>query len=348
MKKTVKTDTSLKKLKSDIASSALRQIYVLHGEEDYLRRHYLSKMKQALIAPGFEAFNYISYDVSELTPDKLIDAVETLPAMSDRKMVVITDFDVSKPPAAYQPAVERILGEPQDHCCLVFVYCTIEYKPDARTAAYKRLTAAAEIVEFAAQDATELRPWISRRFAEYGRSISHDTSDYLLFKCGHLMTRLSSEIDKLAAVSKHSEITRETIDLVVIPVIDAVIFDLTDAVSERKPGKATAILRDLLEMREQPTSILAAICRQLRQVYSARLAYEEGRDERLIMDLWALRSSYPAARLIKTARRLTLEWCRNSVILCARCDLALKSTGSDSQRELEILLAELCDETKSA
>ncbi len=60
------------------------------------------------------------------------------------------------------------------------------------------------------------------------------------------------------------------------------------------------------------------------------------------MGLWNMRSDYPARILMDAARRTTLAWCENSLRLCRRLDLRLKSErGVDDEGEIKLLLMEL-------
>lgn len=87
--------------------------------------------------------------------------------------------------------------------------------------------------------------------------------------------------------------------------------------------------------------ILSVLGRQLRQLYAARLAIENGKGSKWLMELWGMRSSYPAEKLTQSARRFSLAWCRKAVRRCEEVDLALKSTGADGREALTELLLEL-------
>ena len=54
-----------------------------------------------------------------------------------------------------------------------------------------------------------------------------------------------------------------------------------------------------------------------------------------------MKSSYPAERLMQSARRFSLPWCRRAVIRCGQTDLAMKSGGGDGEELLIGLLMEL-------
>ena len=88
--------------------------------------------------------------------------------------------------------------------------------------------------------------------------------------------------------------------------------------------------------------ILGVISKELRRLYTARLALDSGKDKLWLMDLWNMRSDYPARLLLEAARKSTHEWCANSLALCQRLDRRMKSEkGIDREGELKLLLMEL-------
>ena len=86
--------------------------------------------------------------------------------------------------------------------------------------------------------------------------------------------------------------------------------------------------------------IMWSLGRQMRQIYCARLALEGGRGSQWLASLWNLKP-YPADKLMQSARRFTLPWCRRAVVRCGETDLAMKSTGADGEELLIGLLMEL-------
>ena len=125
------------------------------------------------------------------------------------------------------------------------------------------------------------------------------------------------------------------------PQLDAVVFQMTDAIAAGNFDRAAGVLGDLFHMQEAPIKLLSVLGRQLRQLYSARLAIDRGKNAAYLMELWGLRSAYPAERLMQSARRFSLAWCRRAVIRCAETDLTMKSTGTSGEELLTGLLMEL-------
>ena len=106
--------------------------------------------------------------------------------------------------------------------------------------------------------------------------------------------------------------------------------------------EAAAILGDLLKMQEEPIVILAALGSQLRRLYTARMAIDSGKDKYWLMELWEMRSDYPAKLLLQSAKRVSAQWCGDAVKMCQVVDLRMKSQrGADPAEELKLLLARL-------
>ena len=106
--------------------------------------------------------------------------------------------------------------------------------------------------------------------------------------------------------------------------------------------QAQKMQQDMLKMQEEPIVILAALGSQLRRLYTARMAIDSGKDKYWLMELWGMRSDYPARLLMEAARKTTSEWCSQSLLMCQRLDQRMKSEkGIDSEGELKLLLMRL-------
>ncbi|MCR5825247.1 MAG: DNA polymerase III subunit delta [Oscillospiraceae bacterium] len=336
-------DKGYQQLKSDLAAGTIAPAYLFHGEESYLREYYLGAMKQALVPAGFEEFNYHRLDGRAMSMAQLVETVEAMPMMAERTMVVVVDCDLFKLPEASRSVLLTLLEDLPSYCCLVFVYDRLEYKADKK---YKKLCAALDkhvrVVAFRTADKSDLLNWIRRRFRALGKDIDAQAGEHLIFLCGSLMTGLVPEIEKIASYARGERVTIADIDAVADPILDAVAFQLTNAVTRGDYNAAAEILGRLLRQQEEPFMILGAVGKELRRIYTARIALDEGRGKQWLMELWGMRSDYPARLLLDAARRTTRAWCEHSLQLCQRLDLRMKSEkGVDNAGELKLLLMEL-------
>lgn len=334
---------ALQKLKADLASGTPGPAYIFYGEESYLREYYLGELRKKLIPQGFETFNYHALEGKDLTVQSLTEMVEAMPMMAERTLIVVSDYDLFKLGEDQRERLIALLEDLPPYGCVVFVYDTVEYKPNKTMKKLcKALDAHVEAVEFQAAANSELLPWVYRHFKARGKEIGRAEAEYLVFTCGDLMTGLAQEIEKIAAYAKGTAITRADIDAVADPVLSAEVFKLSDAVLQGNFNQAASILGDLLKLQTEPIMILAALGSQLRRIWTARLALDSGRDRYWLMELWGMKKDYPAKLLISAAQRTTGEWCAQAVRQCQILDRRMKSErGVDGAEELKLLLVQL-------
>jgi DNA polymerase-3 subunit delta len=343
-----KTDSgAYQKLKDDLAAGQPGQLYFFFGEEDYLRDYYLGKLKELLVPAGLEDFNFHTLSGKECDPLTLADAIDSLPMMSERSMIQVNDFDLFKTNADNLKAFTDLLLHLPEYVCVVFVYDLISL--DKRTikgdlGKYVKETGA--LVQFDRQSTTDLVNWIARRFKAMGKTIDRTQAEYLIFVSGGLMTGLVTEIEKIGAYSKDKAISKEDIDAVCDPVLDAVTFKMTDAIANGDFNGAAEVLSDLFAMQQPHPMILGALGRQVRQLYTARLAVEHGRGADWLVQIWGMKQSWSAEKLIRNARRFPRNWYRKAVLLVGDVDKQLKLSYDEGEALLTELLCRLWAEAQ--
>ena len=334
-------NSGLEKLKKDLSEGGPGQLYVFHGEETYLRDYYLGRLREAVLTGGLGEFNRHDLSAKDMSPHALEEAVDCLPMMAERTLIQVADFDLFRAGEKDRDAYVRILSALPDYCCLVFLYDVLEYKPDARTKLAGVIREQGTVVNFVRQGPSELRDWIRRHFRALGKEIEPRLCDEMVFYCGDLMQNLQQEIEKIGAYAKGERVTWADIEAVAAPQLGAVVFRIADAIGEKNFDKAAATWGEQHQQQKTPYEIMGAFGKQMRQLYSARLALDERKNAAWVAQLWGMR--YPADRLMVTARRFSLPWCRNAVIRCAQTDLAMKSTGQDAKELMTTLLLELAN-----
>lgn len=342
-KKKEETYPGYEELRAALQSGGPANVYIFFGEETYLMQQAVEQLRALLVPAGFEEFNYHRLTGKGLTVQELTEAVEAMPMMSQSTFVTVTDMDVFKLDEAQRTALVSLLEDFPEYCTLVFLYRQLPYKKDGKL---KKLTAAVAAhtteIEFAPQGRQKLQKWVRRRFAAFDKELDDNAIDHLLFTCGSLMDGLVPEINKIAAYAKGKRVTVSDIDAVADPVLDARIFDMTNAVTARDYDRAAAVLAELLRMQTEPIAILAVLGRELRQLYTARLALDGKKDAVWVKELWRMTSAYPATKLMEAARSVSRPWCRDAVRRCQTLDRRMKSERNlDAEGALKLFLMEL-------
>ena len=346
-KQTADSADAYQKFKQDLKNDALGRFYIFCGDEAFLREHYLSQLTKKFSDGPAAEFNVHRFDASNLTPQALLDAVEAMPMMAERTLVRVDDVDLFKLPEHAREQYREIFEDLPDYVCLVFVYDTVEYRPNGQLRKLSdTLKKHAQVVSFQKPSERELGVWIARHFRAEGKTISDKLITYLIFLTGGGMTQLSGEIKKVSAYCSGQEIQRSDIDAVVTPVLSAQTFDISDAVTAGNFQLALTKLQELYAMQTEPIAILGAIGSQLRRLFYAKTLASCGKGQPALMELTGLKSSYAAGRTFTSARNVSEAFCQTAVELCYQADRDLKTSRDDPERILEVLVVRLSQEAR--
>ena len=258
----------------------------------------------------------------------------------------VPDF-IFKLPDTERTKIGEILSDIPDYCTVVFTYETVQWKPDKRLKKlWEAVDSHATVVEFAKQGQRELIAWVSRHFLARGKRISNDLCAYLIDITGGTMTALAGEISKISSYSGADEIKKTDIDAVTEPVLDAVVFQMTDLLSAGRYDQALAKLQQLLKMQQEPLAILGAVGGHFRRISTARTLLDNGRNSSELQKLCGI-PDYPARKTMEAARRFRPEFCRKAAQLVLETDYRMKTSFDDSERLLELLILQLAQEARN-
>lgn len=334
----------LQELKTALRAKAPANLYFFHGQERFLLEHYLAQLKKIVLDELTESFNYHRFTQETFDLRSFADAVENLPMMAERTMVQVDDVDIFKLPEDGREFMAGVLTDIPAYCTLVFTYETVELKPDKR---YKKLWEAFQRgrnVEFAKQTHRDLINWIQRHFAALKKQISPDLCAYLIDITDGTMTALSGEIGKIAAFSGAETICKADIDAVTEPVLDAVVYQMTDQLSTGDYTAALLTLQKLLKMQEEPIMILGAIGSHFRRLSAAQILLDSGKTYSDLRKLTGMTSDYPAKKAMETARRFSPAFCAKAAELILETDRQMKTSFDEHSRLLELLILQLARE----
>ncbi len=347
MAKKQTSGNGLQILKNDLKAKLLGRLYIFHGEEGFLLHHYLGQMKKLVLDPLTESFNYHRLTNETFDIRSFADAVENLPMMAEATFVQVDDVDPFKMNEADRNKMVEILSDIPDYCTVVFTYVTIPWKPDKRLKKlWETIDTSGQTVEFAKQDQKDLIAWVTRHFAAHGKRISTDLCAYLIDITGGTMTALSGEIDKICAYSGADQIKKTDIDAVTEPVLDAVVFQMTELLSAGRYADALLKLQQLLKMQEEPIKILGAVGGHFRRISTARLLLDNGRPAADLQKLCGI-PDFAARKTMEAARRFRPEFCAKAASLILETDYKMKTSFDDPERLLELLILELAMEGRN-
>ncbi len=347
MAKQSQQPNGIQELKNVIREKTPGRLYVFYGEETFLLNHYLGQLRKILVDKLTESFNYHKLTQENFDIQSFADAVENLPMMAECTMVWVDEVDVFKLPETDREKLTQLLLDIPDYCTVVFTYETTPWKPDKRSKLWEAFAEQALIVEFAKQEQRDLVAWISRHFAAAGKQIPQELCAYLIDITDGTMTALSGEIAKICAYSGADAICKADIDAVVEPVLDAVVFQMTDFLSQGNYGQALVKLRQLMKMQEEPLMILGAVGNHFRRLSTARILLDGGKNAQDLMRLTGMKD-YPARKTVSSAGRFSASFYARAAELIMETDRGIKTSQDEPERLLELLILQLAQEAKNA
>ena len=125
-------EIKMETLRKQLKDGELERCYILYGQERYLREYYTREVRKAVLGQEDDPFNLRQYEGKDLDLTELSEAVDAYPSFAERTLVEVRDFDLFHCEEGETKQLIALLKELPDYCCLVFLFDTLEYKPDKR------------------------------------------------------------------------------------------------------------------------------------------------------------------------------------------------------------------------
>lgn len=253
----------MKNIQADIKSGNFKQVYLLYGEEAYLKQQYKQNLVKALNPDG-DTMNFNHYEGKGIDVKQLIDLCETMPFFAERRVVLLEDTGFFKNKCE---ELADYMKELPDYLYLVFA----ETEVDKRNRMYKAVKACGSIAEFIRQDEKTLMRWAAGILGKAGKKITQRDMELLLTKTGTDMGNLRMEVEKLISYTEGRDVvTAEDIEEICTTQTTNRIFDMVRAVTEKNQKRALELYYDLLTLKEPPMRILFLLAKQYRQLLLAK------------------------------------------------------------------------------
>lgn len=251
----------MRKVSDDVKNKTFAPVYLIFGEEAYLRENYKNSLIKALVTPG-DNLNYASFAGSGTDPDEVLSLAMTMPFMADKRVIYVKDSGFFKKTC---DQIADYIESPSQDTVLIFD----ESDVDKRGRAYKTAKKGGYDAEAARYDDKKLPGWVAANFNRFDKKVSRDTVMLLIERAGKDMTTLDMEIRKLASYAGDREaVTSDDVLMLTSRSPEFTVYQMIDAIADRKLNKAVGIYYDMLAEKQSPYGILALIERQFRIMIS--------------------------------------------------------------------------------
>jgi DNA polymerase-3 subunit delta len=330
-----------------IKNGKLGRLYLLHGPEEFTKEQALSQLTEQLTEPQFRDLNYQMIDGTETNAGTIIAACETLPFLSERRLIVVKNYSgLGGKKDGDEEALKKYLERIPESTCLVFYH---RGDADKNRTIYKAIKKHGEAVEFVRLKNPELVKWTAKTFRRYNKEISREDLNYFLIQAGNSLEDIHNEIQKLSAYAGSSpRITREAIDNLITPSPEYTVFQLIDAVSVRRKGEALQLLEVLLESGQSVFGIITLIARQVKTMLLCKDYVNRGisldtAQSALKAEPYGLHP-YAVKKGMDQSRNFTMEQLRDTLEKCLELDYGIKSGKIKERIGIEMLVIKMCIE----
>ena len=253
----------MKRIAQDIKSGQFSRLYLLYGEEAYLRRQYRDNLRKALV-PEEDTMNCSVYSGKDINVNEVVDLAGTMPFFADRRVIIVENSGWFK---SGNDQIAMLVKTLSDTTCMIFV----EEEVDKRSKLFKAVTANGYAANCEMQDEAMLKKWIMGLLKKENKSITPDGLNLLLDRTGTNMENIRREVEKLVCYKYYEEgITAADVEELCIVQIQNQIFDMVEAVAQKKQKQALNLYYNLLALKEAPMKILALIARQFHMLLQVK------------------------------------------------------------------------------
>lgn len=320
----------MRTIDEDIKTGQFKQIYLLYGNEAYLKKQYKDKLKKAM-ADAEDTMNFSAFEGKNINVKEVIDLAETLPFFAERRVILIENSGFFKNAADEMAEYVKQIAP-------TTYFLFVEEEVDKRSKMYKAVKNAGKIVEFAEQNEDVLTRWVLGRLKREDKKITGSVMQLFLSKTGTDMGNIDRELEKLFCYTMGRDvITAEDVEAVTTEQISNKIFDMVNAVAEHNQKKALDLYYDLLALKEPPMRILFLISRQFQILFNVKSATAKRVDNRTIAQKAGI-PEFAVRRNQAQARNFTLEQLRQALEDGVSYEEAVKTGRMNDQMAVELFL----------
>ena len=238
-------------LKNDIQSGA-KSIYLLEGDDAYFRIKGEEMIKSAFVQ--MPELNFTTLDGEPLKGNalsQLVSAVESVPFMSEKRLVKVTEFHPSD--TDFEKHLKKTFENFPAETILLIVNSEGKRGVDLKRKSY------VTYVDCSCADEETVTRWayITLRSAKISASV--EVCMLIARYCQCNMSRVALEVEKLIDYKKEGELTREEVDELVYKDTDYRIYEMTNAVSRRDYDTFCTIEAELCRKAGDETNLLSGL-----------------------------------------------------------------------------------------
>ncbi|WP_392486603.1 DNA polymerase III subunit delta [Haloimpatiens sp. FM7315] len=335
-------------LEKQLKEGKLNSVYLFCGIDIKLIKDIVDKIKSLVLKDNFMEFNYIKMEGNKIeSADTIINACETLPFMSERKIVEVYNFDFLKKEKEksedkiFKSKLKDYLKNIPPHSILIMYYI-FDNSREKPSNYFNKLSSIKEVCACKVDKlrGLELQKRVKVFFDKRDKKIERSDLSYFCSIVDNNMNVIENEVDKLCAFTEGRDIQKKDIEDIMPQRKENDIFNLVDALSSLKIKDALDVLNELIYRGEAIPMIISMIERQFNLILRIKLGIEDGFDKDGLVRKLKL-NPYVCDNLIKQSGKFKKERLKKILDLCLESEERIKSSSVDKKVEIELLITSI-------
>lgn len=324
----------MNKIKEDIKNHTFEKVYLLYGEEDFLREDYKKRLFRAVT--GDDTMNTLVISGREFTKEEAEEFTNTLPFFAEKRVLLLEDTELFQHSSEGFSSWLETLPE-------TAVVIFSETKIDKRNALYKKVNSIGYVSEFAFLNEDNRKKFILKELKEHDLKIQNEAFDLLLEYLPENLFDIQNELKKLIDYCLEKDfVTAEDVRTVVSPRLENRIFEMISDIAsgDRKP--ALTKYYELLSLKEAPMKILSLLSREFYRLLVIKKSKSAGMSDSETVKALGI---YPSIlwKFKKEAAKFSEEMLFSIVNELLLTEYKIKTGDLADQTAIELLLFSLTE-----
>lgn len=317
-------------------------IYLIYGEESYLKKIYVEKIAKKTVDEAFADFNFHTLDGKDTSFSEIYEIAGAVPMMSKTKCVSVKDFPLDTLDESGFEQLETLLSDNPDYCALIFSFVSYEPKGAKWNKAVKIFEKYARVVKLDKKTTADIVKLLESGAKKRGKPFDRGVATYLVSCVGSDLNTLLNETEKVCAYAEGETVKKSDVDAVCIKSLDAKVFDMIKDLIAGKFDSAFRKLSLLFEQREDEFQILGALISQYSDIYRAKAAIKAGQKAEEVGKYYSYGGKeFRLANAARNGSSLSFEDIGECIDILQWADTTLKSSALDKRLVLEQTVVKL-------
>ncbi|MEZ7975028.1 MAG: DNA polymerase III subunit delta [SAR324 cluster bacterium] len=283
--------------------------------------------------------------------DDFLISCETLPMLTDRKVIQLDNFELIKKAVKKNDsssvsrlfeAVENIINNPPDSLWFIFT-SPVMREQDFSKPLFRGIKQSGRIQKFVAYDNSSPFNWVIQRAEKKGLPLSADVARLMINIVGNDLTDLDHELEKLSLYLSGASITEELIKEHIRGHKHFSVFRMTEALSRKELLPALEILDQQLQTApREHVRLFALIIMQFRRLLIIHSMLSQFKKETEILAKISL-PPFLGKQVLAQARNFSNLEMQNIYAELAHLDLRVKFKSSLAPLLLQDLFQRICN-----